>query len=174
MKKILWACGVALAAVSAATPASAALLNFSLTGASNATFQLDSNPTPSSFTSSFVGDQIFFNNVAGTFNGTPGVASSISFGTNLIASLNINGTSLTTTQFSGPALFSGAPSAPVFATGSFSLPNFLAGPSTLVISRANVAAAVPESSTWAMLLIGFGAIGGSMRYRRRTTAVAVA
>lgn len=31
------------------------------------------------------------------------------------------------------------------------------------------AAAVPEPATWAMLLVGFGMIGGSMRYRRRST-----
>lgn len=33
-------------------------------------------------------------------------------------------------------------------------------------------AAVPEASTWAMLLIGFGAVGSSMRYRRRTIKIA--
>jgi hypothetical protein len=31
--------------------------------------------------------------------------------------------------------------------------------------------AVPEPATWAMMLIGFGAIGGSMRHRRRQTKV---
>jgi hypothetical protein len=30
------------------------------------------------------------------------------------------------------------------------------------------AAAVPEPSTWAMMLLGFGAMGASLRYRRRT------
>jgi hypothetical protein len=32
-----------------------------------------------------------------------------------------------------------------------------------------VAAAVPEPATWALMLLGFGAIGASMRRRRRTT-----
>ncbi len=31
--------------------------------------------------------------------------------------------------------------------------------------------AVPEPATWAMMIGGFGAIGGAMRYRRRKTAV---
>lgn len=34
-----------------------------------------------------------------------------------------------------------------------------------------VAGAVPESSTWMMMLAGFGLAGGAMRYRRRRTAV---
>ena len=36
----------------------------------------------------------------------------------------------------------------------------------------SAAAAVPEPSTWAMMLIGFAGIGYSMRRRRRSTAVA--
>lgn len=35
-------------------------------------------------------------------------------------------------------------------------------------------AAVPEPATWAMMMIGFGAVGASMRYRRRKTSVAFA
>ncbi|MBC9033068.1 PEPxxWA-CTERM sorting domain-containing protein [Sphingomonas sp. JC676] len=33
-------------------------------------------------------------------------------------------------------------------------------------------AAVPEPASWGMLVVGFGAIGGAMRYRRRRMAVA--
>ena len=40
------------------------------------------------------------------------------------------------------------------------------------ISRASVAAAVPESETWAMMLVGFGAMGVAMRRRRRTLVLA--
>jgi hypothetical protein len=39
------------------------------------------------------------------------------------------------------------------------------GPATS--SRAAVTGAVPEPSTWAMMLFGFGAIGTAMRTRRR-------
>jgi hypothetical protein len=35
-----------------------------------------------------------------------------------------------------------------------------------------VSSAVPEPATWAMMLVGFGAIGASMRRRRRVTAIA--
>jgi hypothetical protein len=37
-----------------------------------------------------------------------------------------------------------------------------------------VVGAVPEPATWAMMIVGFGMIGGSMRYRRRKTTVTFA
>jgi hypothetical protein len=39
------------------------------------------------------------------------------------------------------------------------------------ISTSAVSGAVPETATWAMMLVGFGAVGGTLRYRRRKTAV---
>jgi hypothetical protein len=38
----------------------------------------------------------------------------------------------------------------------------------------NSVAAVPEPATWAMMLVGFGMVGGAARYRRRGTKVAYA
>ena len=38
----------------------------------------------------------------------------------------------------------------------------------------NIAVAVPEPATWAMILVGFGMMGASMRYRRRATNVVYA
>ncbi|MBB4616653.1 PEPxxWA-CTERM sorting domain-containing protein [Sphingomonas abaci] len=38
----------------------------------------------------------------------------------------------------------------------------------------NVVFSVPEPSTWALMLIGFGMVGGAARYRRRKTAAAFA
>lgn len=35
-----------------------------------------------------------------------------------------------------------------------------------------LSAAVPEPATWAMMLVGFGAIGATMRFRQRKTALA--
>jgi hypothetical protein len=40
------------------------------------------------------------------------------------------------------------------------------------VDRVFVTAAVPEPGTWAMMLLGFGAIGASMRRRRRVSAIA--
>ena len=149
------------------TPAIAAPFLFSLTGTKTASFVLDSNPLPDTFSSSaLIGDQIGFNSVAGTFGGVPGFAN-VSFGTNLLASLNIGSADLGFTQLSGPALFSGPASNPVFSTGSFVLTNpFFGDRVTLQISAA--AQAVPEPTAWSFMILGFGLAGLTLRYRRPT------
>jgi hypothetical protein len=158
-----------LLATGAALPSHAAILNFVLSGSRDATFQLDSNPTPTTSSTSVFGDQVQFSNVAGTFGGVTGVAPSIGFGSGLFASLNINGTPLGFTQFAGPSLFSGTFNAPVFAPGTFALTSIVSGSSTLTISEA-VSSAVPEPATWTMMIMGFGLAGAALRGRRRTLA----
>ncbi len=37
--------------------------------------------------------------------------------------------------------------------------------------RGQVVSAVPEPATWGMMILGFGMLGGAVRYRRRTTRV---
>ena len=163
--RLIPAAGLALAMAGAALPAHAVILNFDLSGSRNADFQLDSNAIPNSFnTSSLIGNQIFYNGVAGTFGGVAGLAD-INFGTGLIAALNVTGTPLGFTQFAGPALFSGPPSAPVFSTGVFNLTSIGSGNSTLTIS--NAISAVPEPSIWATLIAGLGLTGFALRRRPR-------
>ena len=166
-KRLILLCGIALSSVALSVPANAQALLFDLSGSRTATFTLNTS-TPSSFTTDGIGDQIFFNNIAGTFGGTAGTAN-ISFGTNLVADLNIQSASLGFTQLIGPVdLFTGPASNPTFNTGTFNLSGgFTAGAATLTITRAAVAA-VPEPGTWAMMLIGFGAMGVSLRRRRQT------
>ena len=45
---------------------------------------------------------------------------------------------------------------------------FATAPGATVTATTAITAAVPEPATWAMMLIGFGAMGVSMRRRRRT------
>jgi hypothetical protein len=171
--KLILAASVAMLMAGAAIPAHAELLNFDLTGSRDASFQLDSNAVPDSFSSSsLIGDQIFFNNVAGTYGGVTGLAD-LSFGTDIIAALNINGTPLGFTQFAGPALFSGLPSAPVFSPGVFSLTSIVSGNSTLTISDAGVSG-VPEPSIWATTIAGLGLVGFSLRRRPRRSRLVAA
>ena len=40
--------------------------------------------------------------------------------------------------------------------------------------RGRLGGGVPEPATWAMMIGGFGAVGGTMRYRRRKTSVSFA
>ena len=161
--KILMLSAVMGAAVTT-TSANAEILVFKLSGSKNATFQIDTVKSPFTFSSSsLIGNSVAFSNVAGTFDGTQQTASNVSFGTGLLAALNVNGTTLGFTQFVGPNLFSGPPSAPVFNKGSFALRSIVSGSSTLDIS--SLAAAVPEPGTWALMIFGFGAIGVAMRRR---------
>ena len=53
----------------------------------------------------------------------------------------------------------------------FSTTNILGGEVTSAVGRGTIPA-VPEPGTWAMMLIGFGGIGYSMRRRRETTGLA--
>ena len=64
----------------------------------------------------------------------------------------------------GPQLFTGDPSSPTFTLGTFSLQEF-EGRGQYSLRVTNVADAVPEPATWAMIVVGFGAIGFAMRRR---------
>lgn len=157
----------AVMAITGTAPASAVPLAFDFTGPSGtAQFQLDSNPMPD-FSTSFLGsDQFGFRDVAGTFGGVRGTASVISFGRgSLFSALSITAPRLSFTQFTAPTLFTGSPKAPVFSTGSFTLINPFFGNANLSISEAP--SVVPEPDTWAMMIVGFGTIGATVRYSRR-------
>jgi PEP-CTERM motif len=140
-----------------ASPASAAVLDFELVGAKSASFELNTTP-PDFSSSSFIGNEVEYYNVAGTFNGTQQTASNISFGTFLIHDFEIDGTTLGFTQYGGPDLFSGS-TTPIFSLGSFTVGTG----EVLTISQV---AAVPEPATWAMMVLGFMGVG-FMAYRRK-------
>ena len=170
MKSVLIGASVLTLAV-AASPATAAPLLFELSGSRSATFTFDpETTTPDFFNSSFIGNQVSYNSIEGIFGGTPGTAF-VGFGTFLAATLNIQSPSLGFTQFAGPGLFTVSNMRPVLSLGTFQLTSIVSGASTLKISAA---AAVPEPATWAMMLIGFGMMGASMRYRRRSTSTSYA
>jgi hypothetical protein len=147
-----------------ASPADAALINFELTGSRQASFQIDTSRAPDTSSASFFGNQIQYYNVTGVFGGVKEKAT-IGFGTFLFADLNILADGLGFTQFAGPDLFTGAPSSPTFTIGTFALSSIVSGPSMIRISSVS---AVPEPSTWAMMLIGFAGVGYMARRAGRS------
>ncbi|MXP44583.1 PEPxxWA-CTERM sorting domain-containing protein [Allopontixanthobacter sediminis] len=158
-----------------AVPASAATLLFDLSGSRNATFTLEVDPVVPDRVNNqplLGGSQIFFNNVPGTFNGIAG-SGNVNFGSgSILAALNISAPGLGFTQFGGADLFSFVDGRPVFNTGTFNFSGIATGRSTLIISE--VSGAVPEPATWLMLILGFAAVGGSMRMKRRKTRATIA
>jgi len=66
-------------------------------------------------------------------------------------------------RVTGPQIYTGTLSAPIFSVGKFVLDS-----GTLTVT------AVPEPSTWAMMLAGFAGLGfAGYRATRRTTALRV-
>ncbi|RZI58267.1 MAG: PEP-CTERM sorting domain-containing protein [Zymomonas sp.] len=165
----LVSCGSLITSTAQAAPLMFSFAGNTFGGPVTASFQLDSNPVPDAINdqSAFGFGQIFFNNVAGTFNGNAETASSISFGTSIASQFQISGTSAGFAQFGGDTVFTGSFSSPVFTPGVFKFGGFSSG--TLTISE--VAAAVPEPTTWAMMIVGFAMMGAATRYRRRGVRV---
>lgn len=154
--------------IAAASPASAALLQFELTGSKQASFQIDTSTIPDSYSSSVFGDQIQYLVVPGVYGGVAETAT-IGFGTNIFAELNIGADGLGFTQFAGPDLFGGDPMHPTFNLGTFALTSIVSGASTIEISQI---ASAPEPSTWAMMILGSAALGFAA-YRRKNGSAAM-
>jgi hypothetical protein len=152
-------CAVAAAtAIFASTCAGAAILEVHYVGdGADVSWEQSSTPTPTFFVSSetevpvtnFMGgipytDMVYYTLPGGGFE-TPDI------------SLNLL----------GPQLFSGSTENPVFSVGSFSLQNFDESDAGVITFSA-----VPEPSTWAMMLLGFAGLGLAGYRASRRTAVA--
>jgi hypothetical protein len=155
-----------------AVPADAAIFTFTVTGSIDAAFTIDSGllSPPAEYD-----DTTFtLTDVAGTFRGISRRADAISFNT-----LSWDGG--LTIQLGdaflnlwGSQLFTGSTAAPVLTTGTFTMledgdADFV---STLTIDE--VTAAVPEPASWALMIVGMGAIGYTMRRRRATVRLQAA
>jgi hypothetical protein len=140
----------ASAALIIAVPAQAATLLFKLTGAYNGQFLLDSEPVPD--TVNIGGFKVL---LTGAYDSAFFWNSNFGGGLSLYAP----GNNVLFDSY-GPRLYSGSDSAPSFGPGTYWL-----GGSVLTIST--VTSAVPESAAWAMMIGGFGLVGGAMRVRSR-------
>jgi hypothetical protein len=162
----------AIGAVALPSTASAATILFNFEGGSRSfSFTLEQGQTPDSSMTFAGSNRVGFTNVAGTFMGVSGatnVASSVTFGTGAFGALGLSATGFGFGSFAGPALFNGSTTSPIFNLGTFSLGQVMTGPGTgggrLTVSQMPMTA-VPEPATWAMLILGFGMVGYSMRRR---------
>ena len=166
MKNI--ALGMATALVAFASPAYAAPLLFTFSDANHSSFQIDTNPVS---TPSFI-----FSFTAPVTNGMQNGAA-FNFGNVRFFSAGSGGGVFS--EFGaeggfGPQLYSGTTAAPVLAPGTFSFTDLAGNRTGATLTISAVAAAVPEPATWAMMLVGFGMMGATMRYRRRSTTTVYA
>lgn len=178
LKKRLGLIGAAAIAMVVSTPASATqyLFNFSGTGFFGGT--LNGSGTLTTDDNSFVNALNGYTaqnitGITGTFNGSTitGLAPGF-FGANNLFYLSgpffVDGNGLGFTTASGV-------SANLFVTNDTSYRVNTQGAGLLTglvtASASAVTPAVPEPATWAMMLLGFGAIGVSLRRRRRATLI---
>lgn len=170
------ALSVAAFASANATAADAATYVFSLKSSQyNATFELPDSP---SVGSCYVAGSYFcFDGVQGTLNNAAHTFDGLIFtSTNYFAGGN-GGFSYDadfSQYFVGTQLYTGSESSPTFKLGSFNLTAFTNPSVTGTLTISNPTSGVPEPATWAMMLLGFGAVGGAMRRRRQKITVSYA
>jgi len=141
--------------------ASAALLQFDLTGDAEISFQLDSSPTPSVVFS----DEFWMQGVTAQISGVDTLIDVFFFTALTDGGLAYVGLS-PDLSLAGDALFTGPTSSPEFLTGTFSLVDYYTGGGSYTLSISLVDDTdVPEPA--ALALFGLGLVGAGMARRRK-------
>jgi hypothetical protein len=182
MVRLLPVLGAAFLWTAAAQPANATILDYELTGAVTASWQLDNSQPPSDVRASMFG----YWNVPITVNGVYYASSVIYFfpdsefgGVEADLGLNSDGSgagtffSAASQEAVSGQLYSGTLADPVLLTGTWDFfeagdwdgsSNYPPDVYQLVVSEVT---AVPEPASWAMLMAGAGMLGGLARGRKR-------
>lgn len=180
MKKTLTAAFATALAIVAASPASAAQYLFDFSGSGIFGGTLNGNGQITTSDASFINPLNGYTaqnitGITGTFNGSAITGLAALFGANNLYYLtgpffvDGNGLGFTTAADVSANLF-------VTNDTSYRVNTMGAGLLTggVTAKSSAVAAAVPEPATWAMMLLGFGAVGFGMRRRSRTLALQAA
>ena len=69
--------------------------------------------------------------------------------------------------YEGPVVFSGPTSAPTFINGTYLMDNFIEDGTLVIRGGASATPSVPEPATWAIMTLGFSAVGAAMRRRQK-------
>ncbi|WP_235890342.1 PEPxxWA-CTERM sorting domain-containing protein [Sandaracinobacter neustonicus] len=161
-----------------AAPSAAATYLFELTGDYTASWEMDSNPYDPFATGGYFEIQP----VLGSFPGSAFNVVILRFwtefeggGLTITSRLGEVPSGIVLLETVGAQLFTGDPQvAPVFAPGVFELKDFYlsqTGKYTLTISDPDAGTpAIPEPASWAMMIAGFGLVGGVLRRRRPAIA----
>lgn len=166
LKKFLSRMAAAAALTAAAAGANADTYQFTLTGAYNASWQMQSTVTPDD---PYDGEGFIIWDVEGSFPGASLDLVDISFyHGDLGGGLQIDDfygeTTLVSTN--GPQLYTGTEDNPTFVLGTFTLDQYQ-GTETYTLTITNVSA-VPEPASMALLLGGLGLVGAAAARRRRS------
>jgi hypothetical protein len=162
-----------------ASPGAANTYQFQLSGNATATFQLSGPASGSTAGSGGAAGSIYYNNVSVVFNNVTYTGITATFyeepeGGFSLFNTNTNSFLLITeSPYSNEQVFNSSTGA--FQSGTYQLDeypenNVNDGPEyTLSISQ--VSSSVPEPSTWALMIVGFGFAGYALRRRRRPLAL---
>jgi hypothetical protein len=181
MRKLLLAAAGAMALVGAATAASAATTVTS----TNPSPAILTPPASAAFSSVLSGSGTFTDSFMFTIAGGPGVTDAQLSTLLLNGSQDVHFTSITLdgmSVFTQTSVSPGAPETwailtPIYLlTGNhwINVEGNLVGPTGSYSGTINVQPAVPEPATWAMMMLGFGAMGLAMRRRRNPVLAQIA
>lgn len=169
---VLWCLAVSALLFFSAPSANAEIYTFAVNSkdGENFSFTLDKSPTPDEYTKGdFSGFGIF--NLTTTIRPLP-FYEIYFFGPGAGNGFSIfDGTAdifFPVFEASSAPLYQGPENAPTFLPGTYLMSNIFGDP----IGSLTISGAVPEPSTWAMMILGFAGVG-FMAYRRRNQATAL-
>jgi hypothetical protein len=160
MHRFIALAAASLVALGIGSEADASQVLFSFSGTSTISFVVDKSPVPSYPTS----DGFTLQSIPDIVNGVSSNIYQLTFTSSDPYSIGLDGYTLLEDypiQF-----YNNNNHNPIFMVGKYSF-NGLGNEDVYSLKITDVAGAVPEPATWAMMLVGFGGVGFAMRRRSK-------